>query len=318
EELEKLSEISKGFIEVETSKVFKEQAKELQELTEVMNTAVLTAENYRKAQANIREEEELSAKDRLNAWGARNLDPAVNKVMNFFGWDREAHLANRELEELNQNIQLNAEATARAQALQYQMKGAIQETITTISNQSVAILNAEGVLENVSSAGQTTIRTFTSAREEILSEVANSGLKGDELVEAWEDAQNLIKGQTLEFGETIVALYNNVTEEAGESGVKMLDTIMTSIPDDLLSGKAEDVNNTMNIIGKAITDISSNANIDIDSMIETFVGLGMSTNDASKLVIAFGQEMKNQSVRTAIAEEELTSYNDELTHTRDL
>lgn len=318
EELEKLSEISKGFIEVETSKVFKEQAENLKELTEVMNTAVLTAENYRKAQANIREEEELSAKDKLDAWGNRNLDPAMNKVMNFFGWDREAYLANKELEKLNESIQLNAEATAKAQALQYEMKGAIQETITTISNQSVALLNAEGVLENVSSTGQTTIRTFTSAREEILSAVADSGLEGDELVEAWEDAQNLIKGQTLEFGETIVALYDDVAKRAGDSGVQMLDTILTSIPDDFLSGKAEDVNRTMGIIGRAITDISTNANIDIDSMIETFVSLGMSSNDASKLVTAFGLEMKNQSVRTALAEEELTSYNDELTHTRDL
>ena len=50
---------------------------------------------------------------------------------------------------------------------------------------------------------------------------------------------------------------------------------------------------------------------DIQGFIDLLVGLGVSTNDAREMVKDMGTTFENQAIQTAIAQEELETYNED-------
>lgn len=201
-------------------------------------------------------------------------------------------------------------------ANEYKKSEALKETILTVGDTAVAHLEAEGVLANTSTSAQALIRDFASYNEELIN---TKGTQKDFTMSSVE-----LEERNIRFGEIIAGVYDGLAK-----GVKGIDTsdaitqfdnLLASIPSEIFEiDMSKDLDDEMDRIAGHLTAVSSiigqvasDAELDVESLVSTLERAGIESGVAREIVMNLGVEFDNQSVKTAIAQEELAQYNDEL------
>ena len=196
---------------------------------------------------------------------------------------------------------------------QYDMSKIISEITTDIQKYSIEVLKTSGNLDNLSDSGKRAVENIMSSNKALL-----EGLDSKEL----EEMADKMSVKTVEFGESINEMYGRLTE--GLEGVELdtlkgqLDSLVTAIPKEAFITD-ENLNTTsldayMGSIESLVDRIRSGDG-DFKSMISTLESFGFSNIDATNFVAELGGSMENQSILSAIAKEELTEFNSELSDT---
>lgn len=206
-----------------------------------------------------------------------------------------------------------AESEYRLIMQQYDMSKIIGTITTDIQKYSIEVLKTSGNIDNLSDSGKRAVENIVGSNKALL-----EGLKGKEL----QDMADKMTVKTVEFGESINEMYGRLTE--GLEGVELdtlkgqLDSLVTAIPkeafitDENLSTASLDA--YMGSIESLVERIRSGDG-DFKSMIATLEAFGFSNIDATNFVAELGRSMENQSILSAIAKEELTEFNSELSDT---
>ena len=217
----------------------------------------------------------------------------------------------------DEGIRNYADASTKHLSLQYELHGAYQETLLLLGDQTVAYMGSKGQLENVSTTAQALIRDYARINE---GRIENIHLIEDE--EERLAVYNQALSENKEFGDLVAQAYDYMAEGLNgldtERAIEEFDSLVGSLPDEALQGSMDEIEGYFNGMQNVVTQIMTNAEVDVDSLVQTLVNAGMDVDTATDYIITLGIEMENQAIRVAVAEEELTSYNDELTHTRDL
>lgn len=206
-----------------------------------------------------------------------------------------------------------AESEYRLIMQQYDMSKIIGTITTDIQKYSIEVLKTSGNLDNLSDSGKRAVENIVGSNKALL-----EGLKGEEL----QDMVDKMSVKTVEFGESINEMYGRLTE--GLEGVELdelkgqLDSLVTAIPKEAFITD-ENLNTTsldayMSSIESLVDRIRSGDG-DFKSMISTLESFGFSNIDATNFVAELGKSMENQSILSAIAKEELTEFNSELSDT---
>lgn len=289
--VERLAEEHQKFIDIEFNKSIKESSESLSELYEKVSEAKDAIEDAKKV-----------AKDGFEMhWnmgydGSGATDPMYKEIV-------DADKANNDL----------AESQYKVLMQQYEISKEIGNVTTGMQNYAIQTLTASGNLENMSDSAKRAVENIAGSNKELL-----NNLKGKE----FEDMVDKITAKSIEFGEGLNEMYGRLTE--GLEGAELeelkgqLDSLVSAIPKEAFITD-ENLNTApldayMGSIETLVGRIKSGDG-DFKSMIATLEAFGFSNIDATNFVIELGRSMENQSILSAIAKEELTEFNSELSDT---
>ena len=105
-----------------------------------------------------------------------------------------------------------------------------------------------------------------------------------------------------------------------KDAIAQFDNLLASMPSEIFEiDMSKDINDEMDRIAGHLTAVSSiigqvasDAELDIESLVSTLERAGIESGVAREIVMNLGVEFNNQSVKTAMAQDELVQYNDEL------
>lgn len=208
---------------------------------------------------------------------------------------------------------------------QYAYKEAIDNTIKTIQEYSIQLLNADGMTNNLTDTGKRAVEQFILVNKSLI-EIPDSITDAKERQKAFAEQTDILTGMALKYGESINAMYGRLTE--GMDGLelseitKQIDALVNSIPKDvfLLPDGALDtakLDNYTNTIEYLIASVR-NGDSDYKGMVAILESMGYTSNDANKFVAELGKTLDNNAIKSAVAREELEYFNEELSDTADL
>lgn len=295
--MDELVKSNKEFVKGETSKVLSEHAKTLFEVTQRNSKAVeQLSSDEKKATLSL---EEYSKQLETSADGVAYSTADKARAYEIY------------LERTSSAVQKSASASLSSQ---YEMTSAIQETLGTIGEQSIALMNSSGAMENVSSTAEAMIRNYASQNEQLLVNAKTQ--------EEYSKAIDDILERNLKFGEVVSGIYDDISEGLNginvDEAIGQFDALVDSLPREFFQQSLGDMQNDFKALSTVITDVMSGADIDIDKVVQTLVNAGMESDLAKKTIINLGTEFKNNSIKTAMANDELTDFNEELVRTRDV
>lgn len=187
---------------------------------------------------------------------------------------------------------------------QGKMSKALNDSATSIGENTTAWMNAEGKMKNVSEAGKGLIDVYAKANQ--------YAIDSKDVTDNYAKSQEKLGDKTKKVGEALSVAYDQLKGIGGDGAKKateMFDNITKSFNTDTL--KSKDFPEQIKAISTAISEMSTNS----DNFVpQDFIGrleqLGMSENDAKKATMELGTELENQKIKAMIANEEITSYND--------
>lgn len=208
---------------------------------------------------------------------------------------------------------------------QYAYKEAIDNTIKTIKEYSLQLLNADGMASNLTDTGKRAVEQFISVNKSLI-EIPDSITDAEERQKAFAEQTDILTGMALKYGESIDSMYGRLTD--GLDGLELseitmqIDALVNSIPKDafLLPDGALDttkLDNYTNTIEYLIGSIKRGDG-DYQGMISTLESFGYSNNEASRFVAELGRTLDNNAIKSAVAREELEYFNEELSDTAEL
>lgn len=219
--------------------------------------------------------------------------------------------AYKQMQESDLAIDSHAESVAELMSMQFALSEGIKETSIVIGDQVVALMRSNGEMENISTVGEAIIRNYSSINSAVLTEA-----------ETVEEGMDILAENSQEFGQVIRRVYDELADGINgidsSNAIEEFDAIVRAFPEDFFQGTMEEIENGMLGVGHIIGDVMSGAEIDVEGLIDTLIRAGIESDTARRVVINLGNEFENQSIQTAIANEELAQYNDELSYTKEL
>ena len=195
-------------------------------------------------------------------------------------------------------------ANAGLAETQGKMSKALNDSATSIGENTTAWMNAEGKMKNVSEAGKGLIDVYAKANQ--------YAIDSKDVTDNYAESQEKLGDKTKKVGEALSVAYDQLKGIGGDGAKKateMFDNITKSFNTDTL--KSKDFPEQIKAISTAISEMSTNSD---KFAPQDFIGrleqLGMSENDAKKATMELGTELENQKIKAMIANEEMTSYND--------
>lgn len=277
---------------------------------EVQNMSSLTEElaEHQKDLANLNELSDESYEEYVKRaeYNYQHLSEA----------EKEFKLSREGFEESMANrANATAEAGANLANTQFAISSAIQGITGTLGGQSVAFLKAQGDMENISSAGETMIRNFASNNAEMIEGFSGSKEELNTLIDELAQKQK-------DFGDITRDVYDNIAENLNgvdtTQAIESFDLLVNALPTEFFRQSTADMRTSMEGLGSIISQVSSDADVDVNSLVATLENAGISSDIARTIVMNLGTELENQSIKTAVANEELAQYNDELVTTAEV
>lgn len=195
-------------------------------------------------------------------------------------------------------------ATAGLAETQGKMSKALNDSATSIGENTTAWMNAEGKMKNVSEAGKGLIDVYAKTNQ--------YAIDSKEVTDNYAKSQEKLGDKTKKVGEALSVAYDQLKGIGGDGAQKateMFDNITKSFSTDTL--KSKDFPEQIKAISTAISEMSTNSDKFVpQDFIARLEQLGMSENDAKQATINLGTELENQKIKTMVANEEMTSYND--------
>ena len=202
-------------------------------------------------------------------------------------------------------------------ALKYELHGLQQQTLLMIGDQVNAYMGATGAYENVTSAGQALVSQYTQQNEAMIENMHTIEDEAERI-----KLKNEVYAESEKVSQAVSEAYNHLAENLNgintEEAIQEFDNLIQALPAEALEGEADQVSDTLNKLSHAFTDVMNGKNVDSEQLVRMLEEVGIGSNEARQTVERLGQEFNNQSIKSAVAKEELTSYNDELTHTKEL
>lgn len=206
------------------------------------------------------------------------------------------------------------EKSSLASANAFEMSQKIQETNLIIGDQTVAMMTADGSMKNVSTTAQALIRDYASMNSQVLENAEGE----EELAEAREK----LTEDSEKFGEIMVGVYDDIAdglnEIDAEKAIDQFDQLISALPEEEFTKSFDVIEQNMDSLQSIIGDVATGAEIDIEKLVSMLESAGMESDTARSYVIALGEAFENQQIRSAVAEETLTEYNDELVRTKEV
>lgn len=201
------------------------------------------------------------------------------------------------------------QAVIGAQRAQSNMSLALSESAVEIGENVRQTLTARGALGNMSDAGKGVIDSYAK--------MTQAGIENIKSLEDFEKAQNKLQENTEKFGESLAQAYTDITkglgEGLGEKGKAMFDGILQGFDEKFFKGDIEDVQGKIKGLSSAVIDMSNNTNgFDINAFMQKLRDGGMSAEEAKKATMDLGVALENSAIKSMIASEEMSTYNDEL------
>ena len=199
------------------------------------------------------------------------------------------------------------EAMAGIQEAQGALSMQLSESSVMIGENVRAWLESEGAMKNISSTGEGFIDTFAKVNQVTLENIeANGGM---------EASQEKLREKTKAFGDALADAYgqfDDLTEKQSETAKGLMDDILSGFDDDFW--KSNDYKEKLSGIADGIRDVAQNsANLDTEALARLFMEGGLSAEESKVAIMTLGTELENTAIKTAIAREDLSTYNDELT-----
>lgn len=296
----------------------------IKELSNIMPNAVAyvdaNGEAHMKSTKEIRKEAE--AIKELNAQQAKQNDKnftaslskqedSYEKLSKKLGkYKEDLQLAESSMTGLGNSVQDKVEkanvATAGMFDVQSKMSKELSKSSTAIGENAIAWMNAEGKMKNVSDSGQGLIDTFAKANQ--------YSIDSKEVTENFANSQQKLSDKTKNLASALGASYDKLSAISGTGGkkaVEIFDNLTKSFDTETL--KSNDLPQKLDAISTAIVQMGSNAdNFNVDEFTTSLTNMGLSQEEAKKYTIELGTQLENQKIKTAIAREEMVTYNDTL------
>lgn len=296
----------------------------IKELSNIMPNAVAyvdaNGEAHMKSTKEIRKEAE--AVKELNAQQVKQNDK--NFTANLSKQEESYEKLNKKLGKYKENLQLaetsmtglgnsvqdKAEkanvATAGMFDVQSKMSKELSKSSTTIGENAIAWMNAEGKMKNVSDAGQGLIDTFAKSNQ--------YAIDSKEVTDGFASSQEKLSDKTKAFASVLGESYDKLSALGGAGGkkaVEIFDSMVKSFDSETL--KSDNLPLKLEAISSSIMEMGANAdNFNSDQFISSLTQMGLSQEDAKKYTMELGTQLDNQKIKTAIAREEMVTYNDTL------
>ena len=197
-------------------------------------------------------------------------------------------------------------ATAGITETQTKMSKALNDSATSIGENTTAWMNAEGKMKNVSEAGKGLIDVYAKTNQ--------YAIDSKEVTNNYADSQEKLGEKTKKVGEALSVAYDKLNSIGGDGAKKateMFDNITKSFSKDTL--KSKDFPEQIKAISTAISEMSANSdNFVPEDFITKLENLGMSENDAKKYTMDLGTELENQKIKAMIAKDEISAYSNEV------
>lgn len=300
--MQALADENQKLIASNTPTILKEQSEAYDELNDLLEkNAIYT--DVAKTSVEERNEEVKKTKE---------LQESENVIMRTLGdtyawFDEITGKAGKAQEQL-------FETQSNDLATKYQLKELIQETTLVLGEQTTAMLDSDGKMGNMSSSAETLLANFSSYQSSLLENVRNQ--------EEWDLATQKITETNLEFGEVLGKVYDDLAE--GMDGIdptkaiESMDMLVNSLPDEFFAQSTAKMQSDLEALSGTVSTVMSGADVDVDALVQTLINAGVESGIAISTVKDLGITFENQSIKSAVAEEELSDYNEELIKTRDI
>lgn len=296
----------------------------IKELSNIMPNAVAyvdaNGEAHMKSTKEIRKEAE--AIKELNAQQAKQNDKnftanlskqeeSYEKLSKKLGkYKEDLQLAETSMTGLGNSVKDKVEkanvATAGMFDVQSKMSKELSKSSTAIGENAIAWMNAEGKMKNVSDSGQGLIDTFAKANQ--------YSIDSKEVTENFASSQEKLSEKTKNLASALGSSYDKLSAISGTGGkkaVEIFDNLTKSFDTETL--KSDNLPMKLDAISTAIVQMGANADsFNIDEFTTSLTNMGLSQEEAKKYTMELGTQLENQKIKTAIAKEEMVTYNDAL------
>ena len=209
---------------------------------------------------------------------------------------------------------------------EYELNSLLNDNVDVLQQNTRQLMTANGEMENMTDSSKNIVDNFINVNKNKINVNPDDFETAEEASEALRENMEDLSNDALIIGETVNSIYADMTEGLEgaelEDVTQQLDALVNVIPDDFLmmGDKSSDPSSVAGNL-KAILGVADQIQAgsgDIQGFVDLLVGLGVSTNDAREMVKDMGTTFENQAIQTAIAKEELETYNEDLADTADL
>lgn len=209
---------------------------------------------------------------------------------------------------------------------EYELNSLLNDNVDVLQQNTRQLMTANGEMENMTDSSKNIVDNFINVNKNKINVNPDDFETAEEASEALKENMEDLSNDALIIGETVNSIYADMTEGLEgaelEDVTQQLDALVNVIPDDFLmmGDKSSDPSSVAGNL-KAILGVADQIQAgsgDIQGFVDILVNLGVSTNDAREMVKDMGTTFENQAIQTAIAQEELETYNEDLADTADL
>lgn len=196
------------------------------------------------------------------------------------------------------------ESLAGMQQVQGALSMQLSESSVLIGENVRAWLTVDGQMKNVSSTGEGLIDTYSKVNQYTI----ESKEVTDDFVASQEKHEERVK----KFGKALAESFDVFSDLEGqqlEKAKQSFDDLLGSLDSNFL--KSEGADKKIKGLAVSIKEMATNSNeFDIDKFNSTLLNAGFSAEEAKKMIMAFGQNLENSAIKTQIANEEMSTYNE--------
>lgn len=198
------------------------------------------------------------------------------------------------------------EAVAGVQKAQGAMSLELSKSSIAIGEYAKSVIAAETGTQHMTDSSLAMVDQFAKINQVIDS----TNMSKKEYAKSQEELQTLTENFSKALSKEYQEL-DSLGEKQSSKAKEMMDSLLSSMDDDFF--KNSNVQVQLEGFSNAIQDIATNADgFNIEAFQNSLVAAGISTDDAKQLTMQFGTELENTAIKTAIANEDLVTYNDTL------
>lgn len=249
------------------------------------------------------------AQKQLNRTYQEYSDSQDSMTMAYGGSNRKLSEAEFETRNLEGTTKDYIKSASVMNATAFEMHQILQEQTLSVGDSTIALMTSEGAMENVSSSAQALIRNYSSLNTEIITSYDD-----------FEEGTQALQNSSLEFGKIVSGVYDNISqgmdEVSAEKAITQFDMLVNALPDDAFQQPISKIQSDFKALEGVIGEVSSNSDINVKQLVGSLTDAGIDINTAKTIVKNLGIEFENNAIKIAIADDELTVFNDELVRTQ--
>lgn len=249
------------------------------------------------------------AQKQLNRTYQEYSDSQDAMTMAYGGSNRKLSEAEFETRNLDGTTKDYVKSASVMNATAFEMHQILQEQTLSVGDSTIAMMTSEGAMENVSNSAQALIRNYSSLNTEIITSYDD-----------FEEGTQALQNSSLEFGKIVSGVYDNISqgmdEVSAEKAITQFDMLVNALPDDAFQQPISKIQSDFKALEGVIGEVSSNSDLNVKQLVKSLTDSGVDINTAKTIVKNLGIEFENNAIKIAIADDELTVFNDELVRTQ--